>query len=85
MNIIKRIKRFWYRLRNSNPVRNCPVFKDRKFCVFVFSPRCKSYDCPTLQKYFGYKWTRCGNCKLSDECCNKNYGFGCYNGIKREK
>lgn len=84
MNIIKRIKRFWYRLRNSDPVRNCPVYKNEG-CAFADSPYCVSYDCHSLQKYLGHKWTRCGNCKFSDECCSKNYGFGCYNGIKRRK
>lgn len=85
MNIIKRIKRVWYRLCNSDPVYNCPVYKNEG-CAYVDGPLCVPSDCEIVHKYLGHRWIGCVACQFNDECCSKHYGLGCYNGsIKYNK
>lgn len=83
MNIIKRIKRNWRRLRNSDPVYNCPVYKNEG-CAHVDGLLCVPSDCDILHKYFGHAWIGCTACKFNDDCCSRHYGLGCYNGIIKE-
>lgn len=84
MNIIKRIKRLWYRLCNSDPVYNCPVYKNEG-CAHVDGPLCVPSDCDIVHKYLGHGFVGCAACEFNDECYSKHYGLGCYNGsIKKE-
>lgn len=82
MNIIKRIRRIWRKLRNSDPIYNCPVYKNEG-CAFVDGPFCIPSNCKIVYNYLDRKWVGCVMCKFNDECCSKYYGFGCCDGIMK--
>ena len=65
MNIIKRIRRIWRKLRNSDPVYNCPVYKNEG-CAYVDGPFCVP-DCKIVYNYLDRKWVCCLMCKFNDE------------------
>lgn len=79
MNIVRRIKRFWYKLRNSDPVRNCPVYQ-KEGCVHVDGLLCMFPNCKLVHQHLGHEWVSCVACEFNDACCSKNYGYGCYEG-----
>lgn len=81
MNIIKRIKRIWHRFKNSDPIYNCPVYKNEG-CAHVDGPFCVLSECNIVRKYLDNKWTSCVTCEFNYECCSKHYGLGCHNGIR---
>lgn len=80
MNIIKRIRRIWRKLRNSDPVYNCPVYKNEG-CAHVDGPFCIPSDCKIVYNYLDRKQVGCLMYKFNDECCSKYYGFDCCDGI----
>ena len=79
MNIVKRIKRIWYRWRNSDPVHKCPVYLN-KGCAHVDGMLCTYPDCDLIHKYLQHNWLSCGYCCFQDQCCSRNFGLGCYDG-----
>lgn len=79
MNIFKKIKRLYYRLRNSDPVKNCPVYREQG-CSHVDGLLCFFPDCDIVHEYMGHEWIGCGGCTLNEQCCRKQYGLGCYDG-----
>lgn len=81
MNIIKRIKRIWYRFKNRDAIYSCPIYKSQG-CAHADSPICIPYDCDIINKYMGSTWVNCISCQLNNECCSKHYGLGCHNGIR---
>lgn len=79
MDIVKKIKRLWYRWRNSDPIRKCPVYK-AEGCAHVDGVCCPFPDCSIVHRYLGHKWVSCGVCQYQDVCCSRNFGNGCYDG-----
>ena len=79
MNILKRIKRLWYRWRNSDPAMRCPVYLNDD-CSHVDGMLCNFPDCDTYHKYMGHEWVGCGNCRFLQECSSLKFGLGCYDG-----
>jgi len=79
MNIKDKIKRLYYRLKNSDPVNSCPAYK-KDGCAFVDDPYCKPSDCIILCEVMGDKWVGCVNCAYQDECSSKDFGLGCFEG-----
>lgn len=79
MNLIKKLKRFFYKLKNNDPVYKCPIYK-KEGCSHVDGLLCYFPNCNVVQQHLGDKWVCCVNCKYQDECCSKQFGFGCYDG-----
>jgi hypothetical protein len=75
------LKRFWYCLLNSDPVRHCPVYKEQG-CAHVDGLLCNFPDCPVFRGFMDRRWVGCAECSFLDVCCSKNYGFGCHDGEK---
>lgn len=75
------LKRFWYCLLNSDPVRHCPVYKEQG-CTHVDGLLCNFPDCPVFRGFMDSRWVGCAECSFLDVCCSKNYGFGCHEGEK---
>ena len=86
MNIKDILKRWFYALKNGDPVRSCPVFQNR-YCGVVDDPYCKMSDCRILDEYMGEKWVGCARCIYQESCCSKNFGLGCIEGkiLEEEK
>lgn len=84
MGITRFFKRLYYKLRNSDPVRSCPVYKN-DVCAFVDSPYCDVKNCKSLKSYMGDKWVGCASCLFQDACSSKNFGLGCSEGVKEFK
>lgn len=84
MKLIRLFKRLYYRLINSDPVKNCPVYKDEG-CAFVDCPYCNISNCLFIDKLKGDKWVGCAICAYQDACSNSNFGIGCYNGEKEKE
>ena len=81
MNIFKKIKRLYYRFRNSDPVKNCPVYHEQG-CSHVDGMLCDFPDCRIYHEYMGHEWVGCASCEYNDSCGSHNYGLGCYEGKK---
>ena len=81
MGIIRFFKRFFYKVKNSDPVRNCPVYKN-EWCALVDSPYCDVKNCNVLKTYMGDKWIGCAACLFQDACSSNNFGLGCSEGVK---
>lgn len=79
MRILKKIKRLWYRWRNSDPVKRCDVYLTEG-CSHVDGMLCNFPDCDIYHKYMKHEWVSCGNCKYQEPCMSKNFGLGCYDG-----
>ena len=75
------LKRFWYCLLNSDPVRHCPVYREQG-CAHVDGLLCNFPDCPVFRGFMDSRWVGCAECSFLDVCCSKNYGFGCCDGEK---
>lgn len=75
------LKRFWYCLLNSDPVRHCPVYREQG-CAHVDGLLCNFPDCPVFRGFMDRRWVGCAECSFLDVCCSKNYGFGCCDGEK---
>ena len=84
MRIINRLKRWYWRWRNSDPIKNCPVYKNEG-CSHVDGLLCDFPTCDIYHDYMGKNWLFCPDCELfhTDNCGNANkYGLGCYDGNK---
>ena len=79
MKIFKKIKRLWYRWRNSDPVHRCPVYKNDG-CCHVDGPLCDFPRCSMYREYMGIKWVSCAECEYAGDCCSVKFGLGCYDG-----
>ena len=84
MNIFKKIKRLYYRWRNSDPVRYCPVFL-KEGCSHVDGILCEFPRCEIYHRYMGHKFVSCISCKYIDECCSVQFGLGCYDGKENDE
>ena len=86
MGIKKKLKRLFYRVWNSDPVRSCPVFQN-KGCLMIDDPYCNVSDCRIIDKCMGEKWVGCAICAYQDACCSKHFGLGCCDGrvLEEEK
>lgn len=85
VKIINRLKRWYWRWRNSDPIRKCPVYKNEG-CSHVDGLLCNFPNCSTYHEYMGNKWLFCPDCQFfhEDNCGNAGkYGLGCYNGSKK--
>lgn len=80
MDIIRMFKRLYYKLKNSDPVRSCPVYKNES-CAFVDSPYCDVKSCNVLKSYMDEKWIGCAACLFQNVCSSKNFGLGCCEGV----
>jgi hypothetical protein len=86
VRITNRFKRWYWRWRNSDPIKNCPVYKNEG-CSHVDGILCNFPNCSTYHEYMDHKWIFCLDCKLFhiDNCGNANkYGLGCYDGHKMQ-
>ena len=81
MELIRLLKRFYYRLKNSDPVRSCPVYK-QEGCSHVDGLCCDVRNCAILKKHMDKEWVGCASCLFIDTCSSKDFGLGCNNGIK---
>jgi hypothetical protein len=79
--IIKRIKRFFFRLKNSDAFYHCPVWKNEG-CSHVDGLICNFPNCTTLHEYMGHDFVFCPDCKDFHDCISGHFGLGCYNGKK---
>ena len=79
LSVFGRIKRAYYRWRNSDPVKHCPVYNN-KGCAHVDGMLCHFPDCKTYHEYMGHTFCVCANCLLNSNCSRRNYGLGCYDG-----
>jgi hypothetical protein len=80
-SIIKRIKRFFFRLKNRDPYYSCPVWKSEG-CSHVDGLTCDFPNCVIMREYMGHDFVFCRDCKFFDDCCSNKFGLGCYNGKK---
>jgi hypothetical protein len=83
MNIFKSIKRLFFKLKNNDPIHNCPTYL-KEGCSFVDGPFCTHPNCSIERTEFGEDWVSCVECSYQEYCSSKNYGLGCYEGIKDE-
>ena len=79
LSVFGRIKRAYYRWRNSDPVKKSPVYKNVG-CAHVDGMLCKFPDCSAYHSYMGHNFCPCSNCLLNSNCSSRNYGLGCYDG-----
>ena len=79
LSVVGRLKKAYYRWRNSDPVKKCPVYQ-KQGCSHVDGMLCKFPDCSTYRKYMGHYFVSCVNCVMNSSCCSRNYGLGCYDG-----
>ena len=79
MNLKTRLKRWYYRFHNSDPVKKCPVYLNEG-CSHVDGPACFFPDCKCMDTYLGRKFVGCVCCAYQDSCSSKQFGFGCQDG-----
>ena len=79
MKFAKYIKRLFYRWRNSDPAKHCPVYTEQG-CAHVDGMLCNFPDCTTYHKYMGHHFVACVGCIKNSFCVSRNYGLGCYDG-----
>jgi hypothetical protein len=77
--IIFKLKRLFFKIKNADPYYKCPVF-NKEGCSHVDGLLCNFTDCNMINKHFKDKWITCSLCMYEEQCCNKNYGFGCDKG-----
>lgn len=71
------IDKCYWRFMNSDPVRNCPVYKEEGCCL-VDGPLCYFPNCDIYLNKMGDDFTICSKCKKIHSCVSNNYGLGCY-------
>ena len=81
MNLKKMLKRWYYRFRNSDPVKNCPVYLSEG-CSHVDGLICPFPNCPVVSEYLGESFISCTGCAYQDSCSSEQFGLGCYKGCK---
>ena len=79
MNLKTRLKRWYYRFRNSDPVKKCPVYLNEG-CSHVDGPACFFPDCKCMDTHLGRRFVGCVCCAYQDSCSSKQFGFGCQDG-----
>ena len=79
--IIKRIKRFFFRHKNNDPLFNCEYHKQHG-CVHVDGPLCDFPNCDIRLEHVGKDFVYCPNCVYFDDCCSPKFGLGCFKGNK---
>ena len=80
--IINKIKRFYYRIINSDPLKNCDYYKEIG-CGLV-----DGFDCDVKTRITNRihkeskdkNFVSCVNCDFLSECCSKQFGLGCNKG-----
>lgn len=79
-NILNKLKRSYYRFKNSDPIKNCPKYlKDG--CSLVDGPWCTFPDCNIIRKNMGGSFVICSECKNMEQCHSHNFGLGCEEGV----
>ena len=81
MSFKKKLKRWYYRFRNNDPVRKCPVYLNEG-CSHVDGPACPFPNCPVVSEYLGERFISCAECGYQDSCSSGQFGLGCYKGCK---
>lgn len=79
--IIKRIKRFFFKLKNNDPLSKCEYHKQHK-CVHVDGPLCDFPNCDIRFEHMRNDFVYCPDCIYFDDCISGHFGLGCYNGKK---
>lgn len=84
--IINKIKRFYYRIINRDPLKKCTFHKEIG-CSHVDGPLCDFPNCDIRLEHEGKDFVYCPNCVYFDDCCSSKFGLGCFKGknIKIEK
>ena len=77
--LIKKLLRSYYRFRNSDPINNCPIYK-QEGCSHVDGPFCSFPECDLVHKHLGHKFIFCSECFYNESCSSNQYGLGCYEG-----
>lgn len=80
--IINKIKRFYYRIINRDPLFKCTFHKELG-CSHVDGPLCNFPSCAIYRKHENYKdsnFVSCVACEYQEECCSKQFGLGCNKG-----
>ena len=79
-SIIKRIKKFFFKLKNNDPLFNCEYHKQCG-CVHVDGPLCDFPNCDIRLAHIGNDFVYCSKCVYFGNCCLNKFGLvGCYNG-----
>lgn len=81
MNLKKMLKRWYYRFRNSDPVKNCPVYLGEG-CSHIDGLICPFPNCSVVSEYLGESFISCAGCAYQDSCSSEQFGLGCYKGCK---
>lgn len=84
MNILNKIKRFYYKYKNSDPCYKCKLYL-KEGCSHVDGMLCDFPNCNMLHDYLGHEWIACCECAFIDECSSNQFGLGCYNGLNKYK
>lgn len=79
LSFVGKLKRAYYRWRNSDPIKHCPVYL-KEGCVHVDGMLCNFPDCHLYHERMGHTFCACANCLLNSNCSRPNYGLGCYEG-----
>lgn len=79
-NTINKLKRLYYRIVNSDPLK-CEYHKDN-FCNMVDGFYCTFPHCRIREEYLKKEpnFVSCVNCEYNDSCHSKQYGLGCNAG-----
>ena len=84
MKLFNKLKRIYYRIKNSDPLHNCEYCKD-KWCNMVDGPYCTFPDCTIRFDHIGKEFVFCPDCKFFDDCCSGKFGLGCHKGEKYDE
>lgn len=79
---INKIKRFYYRIINRDPLTKCTFYKEFG-CNHVDGLLCGFPSCDIYKEYIKRKdpnFVNCVACDFQQECCNKQFGSGCNKG-----
>lgn len=81
---IEKLRRAYWHFLNSDPIRNCQVYKDEG-CSLVDGPFCNFPKCSILYDYNGTEWVACCGCIYNEDCISPKYGLGCFEGKKEQE
>lgn len=81
--MLNKLKRLYYRLKNSDPIKKCPVYL-KEGCSHVDGPYCSFPGCSLVREFMGHSWISCCECRFQDECSSNQFGNGCFDGEKKE-
>ena len=84
MGLVSFFRRLYFHWVNSDPVKNCPVYREEG-CSHVDGMLCDWPNCHIYHEYMGDKFVGCAGCELNECCCGRSYGLGCYDGIEKAK